>query len=193
MLTANAEQAEWEAGAGCGVEEREESQSVYSRRAQLLGALRQEIYFADERAAVAPFARLNISEGSHSCRRDPPGKCVLSHPSAWGVGSGYAAACKFLRCPVFEPVSRRNLAHRVLQGNLILSKIPRTLPDLRVCSFTVLCWLFIQHQEEILGRTFRHRVLAGMELAVFVPAHMVLCLRFLTKSALVTHRCFSYH
>lgn len=67
---------------------------------------------------------------------------------AWGMGSGYAATCKCLRCPTFEPVSRRNLAHHVLRGNIILSKIRRTLPDHRVWSFTVLCWLLIRYQEE---------------------------------------------
>lgn len=31
--------------------------------------------------------------------------------------------------------------------------------------------------------------LAGMELILFIAAHKVLCFRFVTKTALITHRC----
>ena len=34
--------------------------------------------------------------------------------------------------------------------------------------------------------------LAVMELIFFIASHMVLCFGFVTKTALLTHRCFSY-
>lgn len=56
-LTASSKEVECEAEGGC-VGEREESQSVYLRQAQL----QQESYFAHEQASVALFARLVTAE-----------------------------------------------------------------------------------------------------------------------------------